>query len=147
MRRSDMRGILVAMPHRRLGWSWLALCLALAVHVTDEALTDFLSVYNPVALRIGMPVFTFRVWLTGLITAVVVLLILSPFAFRNARWWRPLAYFLAVLMIGNALLHTASSLYYGRLMPGTISSPLLFVAALFLFTSLRRMAVADLVHG
>lgn len=48
------------------GWSWLALCAALAVHVADEALTDFLSVYNPIARAIRervpflpLPVFTF----------------------------------------------------------------------------------------
>ena len=29
------------------GRAWLGLAGALALHVTDEALTDFLSVYNP----------------------------------------------------------------------------------------------------
>lgn len=29
------------------GWAWVSLCIALAIHVADEALTDFLSVYNP----------------------------------------------------------------------------------------------------
>jgi hypothetical protein len=28
------------------GWAWMSLCLALAAHVFDEAMTDFLSVYN-----------------------------------------------------------------------------------------------------
>lgn len=32
---------------RRFGTAWVALTLSLAVHVTDEALTDFLSIYNP----------------------------------------------------------------------------------------------------
>jgi hypothetical protein len=32
---------------RKHGFAWIALCLALAVHVIDETLTDFLSVYNP----------------------------------------------------------------------------------------------------
>ena len=61
----------------KLGISWIALCLALALHVTDEASTDFLSVYNPTvsALRAKfgfwpMPTFEFREWLTGLIVAV-----------------------------------------------------------------------------
>src|SRR5262245_56259557 len=31
----------------RLGVAWVLLWTALAVHVTDEALTGFLSVYNP----------------------------------------------------------------------------------------------------
>ena len=48
--------------------------------MVDEALTDFLSVYNPMvcALRarfpfLLLPTFTFRGWLTGLVLAVVVL--------------------------------------------------------------------------
>ena len=32
---------------RRSGRAWLALTLVLAAHVADEAVTDFLSVYNP----------------------------------------------------------------------------------------------------
>ena len=41
----------------RHGWAWVALTLALAVHVADEALTDFLSVYNPTveAIRARYP--------------------------------------------------------------------------------------------
>ena len=31
----------------RHGLAWPSLCLALAIHVVDEALTGFLSVYNP----------------------------------------------------------------------------------------------------
>src|SRR5262245_36720238 len=31
-----------------LGPAWLAMTMALAAHVADEALTDFLSVYNPI---------------------------------------------------------------------------------------------------
>jgi hypothetical protein len=30
-----------------LGLAWVMLCLVFAAHVVDEALTDFLSVYNP----------------------------------------------------------------------------------------------------
>jgi hypothetical protein len=29
------------------GNAWLVLCAALAIHVADEALTGFLSAYNP----------------------------------------------------------------------------------------------------
>lgn len=67
------------------GWPWIALCLALALHVTDEALTDFLSVYNPtvVAIRqrlplVPLPTFSFKLWLAGLVTSVILLLALSP---------------------------------------------------------------------
>ena len=37
---------------RRHGWAWVGLSLALALHVTDEALNDFLSFYNPMVRRI-----------------------------------------------------------------------------------------------
>jgi len=55
----------------RQGWAWVALTLALAVHVADEALTDFLSVYNPTveAIRaqypwVPLPTFTLNVYTT-----------------------------------------------------------------------------------
>jgi len=64
-----------------LGPAWVALCVALAIHVADEALTDFLSVYNPAvrAIRarfpfLPLPTFTFRIWLGGLIVVTVLLL-------------------------------------------------------------------------
>ncbi len=59
---------------QNLGWAWVFLALALAVHVTDEATTGFLAIYNPTVetlrARLGywpMPTFEFREWLTGLI--------------------------------------------------------------------------------
>src|SRR5215467_2487272 len=94
------------------GWAWIALSLALAIHVTDEALTDFLSVYNPVVLAIRrripflpLPTFTFRIWLIGLICGIVLLFALSPFAFRNSRWLVALGYVFGIFMIGNGLQH------------------------------------------
>src|SRR5713226_5585562 len=79
----------------KLGIAWVAICLALAIHVTDEASTGFLSVYNPTVLalraKLGfwpMPTFEFREWLTGLIVADVVLVALAPYAIRNVRWIR-----------------------------------------------------------
>ena len=126
----------------RLGWAWVALCLALAVHVTDEALTDFLSVYNPTvrAIRnrlpfLPLPTFTFEVWLTGLIAAVVLLLSLSRFAFRGARWMTPVSYVFGALMFLNGSLHIAGSFYLGRLMPGVYSAPLLLAGSIYLLAS------------
>jgi uncharacterized protein with HXXEE motif len=126
------------------GWAWVALCLALAIHVVDEALTDFLSVYNPTvkALRhrwrfLPLPTFSFKVWLGGLIGAVVVLFALSPFAFGAAKWLAPLAYFFAVFMMINGLQHVAASIYMRRLMPGTYSAPLLLICAMYLLVHIR----------
>ena len=124
---------------RRFGHAWVALCLALAAHVADEALTDFLSVYNPTVLTIRerypwfpMPVFEFQTWLTGLITGIVLLLALSPFVYRGARWMVPLTYVFGTIMLLNGLGHIAGSFYLGRLMPGVYSSPLLLVTSIYL---------------
>lgn len=137
----------------RLGIAWVLLCLALAAHVTDEASTGFLAVYNPTVVslraRLGfwpMPTFEFREWLTGLIVAVVVLLALSPFVFRGSLWIRPLFYFFAVIMLANGLGHTAGTIFgrtvasvrFPRPMPGFYSSPLLLAAAIYAFVQLRR---------
>jgi hypothetical protein len=127
------------------GWAWMSLCLALAVHVFDEAMTDFLSVYNPMVQAIRqevsffpMPVFTFEVWLTGLTAAIIILLLLSPFAFREKVWMRLLSYPFAVLMLLNGMGHIAGSFYLGRLAPGVYSAPLLLTASIYLLWSVRR---------
>lgn len=123
--------------------AWVAFALALAVHVTDEATHDFVSTYNPNARAIRarlpflpLPTFTFGVWLALLIAGILLLLCLSPFAFRGNRWLRmsslPLGIVVGVL---NAALHIGSSIYLHRWMPGVYSSPLLLVAALYLLAS------------
>lgn len=135
----------------RLGVSWLALTLALALHVADEALTGFLAVYNPTVLEMRsryawfpMPTFGFAEWLAGLIALLVVMFALSPLFFRGVRWVRPVAWFMAGLNILNALGHTAgtiagrtvASIHFSRPMPGFYSSPLLLAAALYLLFNL-----------
>jgi len=127
------------------GWAWMSLCLALAAHVFDEAMTDFLSVYNPTVQAIRrkfqffpMPVFTFEVWLTGLIAAIIILLLLAPFAFRQTGWIRLLSYPFAILMLLNGLGHIAGSFYLGRLAPGVYSAPLLLAGSIYLLWSVRR---------
>ena len=109
------------------------------MHVTDEALTDFLSVYNPNAERIRerlpflpLPTFTFGTWLALLILAVVVLLLLSRFISSGARWTIPASYAFSIFMLANGLLHIASSFYFEKLMPGTYSAPLLLGASIYL---------------
>ena len=131
--------------HRRLGISWVLFALALALHVTDEATHDFLSYYNPAvrAIRerlplLPLPTFTFGVWLTGLIAGIVFLLALSPFAFRGSRWLRFFAYPLALLVgVGNGCMHIATSLYFGKWLPGVYSSPTLLLAAGYLLWQLE----------
>jgi hypothetical protein len=129
------------------GWAWMALCAALAIHVADEALTNFLSVYNPTVLALRgrlpflpLPTFTFEGWLSGLTFGVGVLFALSPFAFRAARWMVPVSYLFGGLMLLNGLGHWVGSLYLGRLMPGAYSAPLLLVASSFLLVRVARAA-------
>lgn len=129
----------------RHGWAWVALSLALALHVTDEAATDFLSVYNPAveaikkrAPYLPLPTFTFDIWLAGLIVAIVVLLTLSLFVFRGARLMIYLSYPLAFFMLLNGLGHIAGSFYLGRWMPGVYSSPVLLAASIYLWACARR---------
>lgn len=144
-----------------LARAWLALSLALGVHVADEALTGFLAVYNPTALAIRdalpwlpIPVFGFGTWLAGLILAVLALCTLSVFVCQGARWTRPAGYALAVIMIANALGHTLATVFgqtvnsvrFPRPVPGFYSSPLLLAASVYLILRLRssRAAGTDL---
>lgn len=121
------------------GIAWLSACLALVVHVADEAHSDFLSVYNPVARAIRqrvpflpIPTFTFAVWLGGLILGTALLISMTPFASREAVWMKPVSMIFAGMLIGNALLHLVGSLYMRRRMPGVMSSPLLLASATYL---------------
>src|SRR6266852_9517688 len=100
------------------GMAWILLCLAFCAHVADESLTGFLGVYNPTVLAMRarlswfpMPTFEFREWLTGLIVANVILLVLTPFAFQNARWLRPLADFYAGVHLLNGMGHTLATIF------------------------------------
>jgi hypothetical protein len=140
--------------YAKLGRAWIGLWAALAVHVFDESVTDFLSVYNPTVLalreRFGfwpMPTFEFRDWLTGHVAGIVFLAALSPYAFRNARWIRPLFYFCAIVVgLLNALGHTAGTILghtvecvrFARPAPGFYSSPLLVAAAIYALVQLRK---------
>jgi hypothetical protein len=130
----------------RFGRAWLALAAALAMHVTDEALTNFLAVYNPTVLAvrsrfpwIPLPTFSFRVWLAGLVAMIALLFLLSPVAFRGARWLAVVAVPFSVMMIGNGLGHVGSSIYMGRFMPGVYSSPILIAASLWAMVSALRL--------
>jgi len=134
------------------GMAWLFLCLAFCAHVADEALTGFLPIYNATVLAMrgqykwfSMPTFEFREWLAGLITANIILLLLTPFAFRNDWWLRPLAYFHAIVHLLNGTGHTLgaifgrtfSTVHFARPAPGFYSSPLLFAGSIYLLVRLR----------
>jgi hypothetical protein len=128
--------------------AWVGLALALGLHVTEEALTGFLPVYNQVVQGVRarypwvpLPTFTFPVWLGGLILGVALLLALTPVVSRGARWIRVVSVILGVVMTGNALGHLGASVYWGRLAPGVYSSPLLLIAAIALLVTASRARV------
>jgi hypothetical protein len=123
------------------GWLWVT--IALALHVTDEALTHFLEFYNPLVLSIReriawfpMPTFTFDVWLAGLILLVIVLFALTPAVRRGAPGTRLASWILAVIMLLNGIGHMAGSIYFQRYLPGTTSAPLLLITSILLIRGL-----------
>jgi protein-S-isoprenylcysteine O-methyltransferase Ste14 len=130
---------------RGLAYAWLALTTSVALHVGDEAAHDFLAVYNPTVARVKatlpylpIPTFTLASWITGLALAIAVLLALTPSVLRGYRWTIAAGYVYGVLMLANGLWHTTASFYFGRLMPGVLSSPLLILASLTLLAALGR---------
>ncbi len=134
-------------------WTWLVLAGALALHVTEEALTGFLPVYNGIAGSVRarlpwapIPTFTFPVWLAGLILGILLLFALTPVVSRGPRWIRVASFVLAVLMMGNALGHVAASCYWGRLAPGVYSSPVLLIAATALLVTTARARADGTPH-
>lgn len=131
---------------RAFGWAWVLFAAVLATHVLDEAAHDFLSFYNPNVLAIRarlpwfpLPTFSFQGWLFGLLSAVVLLATISPFAFRGKKWLRNVAVPLGLVIgILNGTLHLISSTAMRRFVPGVFSSPFLIIAGALLIWSARR---------
>ena len=138
----------------RLGVAWIMMCVALTIHVTDEALTGFLSVYNPTVIalhaKLGfwpMPLLGFREWLTGQLAVIGILALLSRFAFRNAPWIRPIFLWVVIVagllnaighIAGTILGHTVETVRFARPAPGFYSSPLLVIVSGYSLLQLRR---------
>src|SRR5687768_8673950 len=132
----------------------MALCIALAIHVADEALTGFLDLYNPAVLAIrekypliSLPTFTFDIWLSLLIFAVVMLSAVSYFVYKGRWAMRPISYVFAVLMLINGLLHIAISLYMREFISGVYSSPLLLAASIALIIYTRAYSRIRAING
>ena len=125
----------------------MALCGALAIHVADEALTDFLSLYNPTVLALrdrypSLPLatFTFEGWLALLIFAIIALTTASYFVWKRRWAMRPISYAFAGFMLLNGVLHIAGSFYMGTFMSGVYSSPLLLAASIFLIVRTAELS-------
>jgi hypothetical protein len=121
---------------RNAKW-WLALVISVALHVLDETLTGFLPFYNEIVIqlreRLGFfpfPTFTFRAWLGGLCVAIALGLLATPLVSKGGTAVRIVTTFLGVAMIANASTHLLGSLYFSRIIPGAMSSPLLLVTSI-----------------
>jgi hypothetical protein len=119
--------------------AWLLLVSAVGLHVFDEAMTDFLPTYNQIVFdlknQLGFfpaPTFSFGVWLSGLIAAIILGYSITVFVARGGKIIRIITIVLGILMVVNALGHFLGSIYSGRVFPGTWSSPFLLAAALFM---------------
>jgi len=119
--------------------AWIFLTVAGGLHVLDEALHDFLSFYNPLVQdlreRLGflpMPTFSQGLWLGGLIAAIIISFLLTPIVARGRKVIRVVVTAISIVMILNALGHIFGSVYFGYLLPGFISSPLLLIAAVWM---------------
>jgi hypothetical protein len=137
--------------------AWWVLVGALAVHVADEALTDFLGFYNPLVLSIRsrvpwlpMPTFTFGMWLAGLMALVLVLAAVGGAVRRGPRGTSMASWAFAAIMFLNGLGHLSGSLYFGRWLPGTTSAPFLLIASVWLGLQTwarRQAASSELKHA
>ena len=139
--------------HHNFGQAWLVLSLAFAAQFGEQVLRGFLEYYNATVLtlyghfswfpRLDMQ---FRSWFLGLAVACVALLALTPLAYRNKRFLRPVAYLFVGTMfsmgIGDIcatiLGRTVPSVHFSGTAPGFYSSPLLLAASAYLFVQLRR---------
>jgi hypothetical protein len=123
--------------------AWHILCVVLALHVVDEALTGFLDFYNPLILSFRPawspfpPTFRFDVWLVGLILLVIGLRLLTPWIRRGGTGARVASWIFAVIMFANGCAHLLGSAYVGRWLPGATTGPLLLAASVYLARSIR----------
>jgi hypothetical protein len=133
-----------------IGLAWLLFSIAFAVHTCDEAVHDFSGYYNSTVLalyghfswfpRIDL---TFHAWLTTLVVANLLVLALTPYAFRGVAWLRPLAYILAVIGMASSVGHilatirgkTVPSVLFESVSPGFYTSPFVLLSSAYLLWS------------
>lgn len=127
-----------ALLKNRNALAWVLMVCAGAIHVADEAAHGFLSFYNPLVRDLRdslgfwpMPTFSFKAWLAGLIVAILISFAVTPLVARGRRLIRVVVTVLGIIMVLNAMAHMLGSVYFGYLLPGFWSSPLLLATAIF----------------
>jgi hypothetical protein len=127
----------------RWAMAWLILSLVLGLHVAEEAASGRFAIYDDLLDWIGfflpfveMPAFRYNMWLINLTGAVVVLIGLTWLVVTRQGPMRLASYVLAIFASANALLHIFLSVAAGELLPGTLTSPLVLAASLFLLISI-----------
>ena len=133
------------MTMRREARAWVIMVAAVGIHVLDETLTDFLPYYNAQVLslraRLGFfpaPTFTFPQWIGGLVAAVLLGFAATPLVARGGRTMRVVCGIVSTLMIANACGHILGSLYFGYVVPGFGSSPLLLITSIWMLRVVVR---------
>jgi len=141
------------MIHDRLSISWLILVLCLLMHVIDEALNNFLDLYNPIVLKIKqnvpflpLPNFTFRIWIAGLSFLIIILFFLTPLVYNRNRLIISLIQIFSILMIFNGIGHIIGSIYYSKIIAGMVSSPFLIIASICVIYFCRLTKKNSLEH-
>ncbi len=147
---------------RNFGFAWLLLAISLTLHIWDEKIHDFIGYYNATVLalyghlswfpRIDMG---FRTWLAVVVPVNVILFALTPLAFRNVCWLRPVAYVFAALCLSSGLGHmlltlrgsASPSVVIEGVSPGFYSSPLLCASACYLLWRLRQTTIGKRMHS
>ena len=121
------------MPLTRLTRLYLALALAQAAHSIEEMRAHLYDFFDVIASR--WPGFPMRnvsadTFATNNMLIIATLLALAPFVQAQRSWALACAGVVAVIEVLNGLGHPAISLALGRYMPGTYTSPFLFVFVL-----------------
>jgi len=132
----------MAITLRRWTVAWFVLGAVLALHIVDEATNgsyavsgETLDLLRQLYPWLPIPQFQFSVWLIDIIGAILLLLSLTWLVQKGHRLMRPASFALATFTTANAMLHILLSLASDRVLAGTLTSPLLLAASLFLLLS------------
>ena len=121
---------------RRAASQALAVATAVqALHFTEETITGF---PEKLGLLVGLPPMSSAFFISFNLVWIAIW-IASVWGLRRASAWAFFAaWFLSIAGLSNAIAHPFLSLASGAYFPGLITSPLIGLAALWLWTKLRQ---------